>query len=122
MMILLNDEFGEVAVPSESKLTPQPLVNTAEFEVEPEVSLYALTNASNLKIFRLAASYRDHSVEVLIDIGSHNNFIQEGLVDQLGLQLVSAPRFCVYKEMVIFFYEIEFALLFNLCYRAMNSW
>ena len=121
-MILLNDEFGEVVVPSESKLTPQPLVNTAEFEVEPEVSLYALTNASNLKIFRLAASYRDHSVEVLIDIGSHNNFIQEGLVDQLGLQLVSAPRFRVYKEMVIFFYEIEFALLFHLCYRAMNSW
>ena len=95
-MILLDDEFGEVVVPSESELTPQPLVNTVEFEVEPEVSLHALTNASNLQIFHLATSYRDHSVEVLIDTGSHNNFIQEGLVDQLGLQLVSASRFCVY--------------------------
>ena len=48
------------------------------------------------RIFRLAASYRDHSVEVLVNVGSHNNFIQEGLVDQLGLQPVTAPRFRVY--------------------------
>ena len=122
MMTLFDDELGGIVVPSESKLTPQPLVNSAELEVEIEVNLHALTNASNLQIFYLAASYRDHSVEALIDTGSHNNFIQEGLVDQLGLQLVTAPRFRVYMEMVSFFYVIKFAWLFHLCYRAMNSW
>ena len=81
MMILLDDEFGEVSVPSDIELTPQLLATTAELEVEPEVSLHALTNASNLQIFRLAASYRDHSVEVLIEMGSRNNFIQEGMVN-----------------------------------------
>ena len=35
-------------------------------------------------------------MEVLIDTASHNNFIQEGLVDELGLQLVTAQGFCVY--------------------------
>ena len=35
-------------------------------------------------------------MEVLIDTGSHNNFIQECLVDQLGLQSVPALRFFVY--------------------------
>ena len=96
MITLLDDEFGEVIVLSDSELTQQPLGNTAELEVKTEVSLHALTNASNLWIFWLAASYRNHSVEVLIDMGSHNNFIQEGLVDQLGLQHVAAPRFRVY--------------------------
>ena len=80
-MILLDDEFGEVSIQSDSELTWQPLAINAKLEVETEVSLHALTNASNLQIFRLAASYRDHSVEVLIEMGSRNNFIQEGMVN-----------------------------------------
>ena len=51
MMILFDDEPGEVVLPSESELTPQPLVNSIELEVETKVSLHALTNASNLQNF-----------------------------------------------------------------------
>jgi len=35
-------------------------------------------------------------LEVLIDIGSNNNFIREAFVDKLGLAWVDAKRFKVY--------------------------
>ena len=57
MMILLDDEYGEVSVHSDNEPTPQSIITNDELEFELEVSLHALTNASNLRIFCLAASY-----------------------------------------------------------------
>lgn len=42
------------------------------------------------------AKHGTESVEVLIDIGSNNNFIQETLVTKLGLPLEASKRFKVY--------------------------
>ena len=86
-MILLDEEYGDLSTDSESEPKQKPL---EEIAPEPKVSLPALTNAYNLWIFCLVATYQEHSVEVLIDTSSHNNFIQEGLVDKLGLQCVLA--------------------------------
>ena len=66
-----------------------------ESEPEIEVSLHILTNALNPQIFHLTVTYQDHFIEVLIDMGNHNNFIQEGLVKKLGLSSVPAKRFRV---------------------------
>ena len=92
-MILLDEEYGDLLNESDSEPIQAPL---DEIVFEPEVRRHALTNASNLWIFCLATTYREHFIEVLIDRGSHNNFIQEGLVDKLGLQCVPAQRFLVY--------------------------
>ena len=71
-------------------------ISLVESEIETEVSLHTLTNVSNPWIFHFTATYHDHSIEVLIDTGSHNNFIQEGLVEKLGLASVHAKQFRVY--------------------------
>ena len=55
MMILLDDEYGEVSIHSDSEPTPQSIITNDKLEYEPEVSLHALIDASNLWIFRLTA-------------------------------------------------------------------
>ena len=47
--------------------------------VAEEVSLNALSNASNPHIFRIIAKHRVEALDVLIDTGSNNNVIQEAL-------------------------------------------
>ena len=91
-MILLKEDYGELPNDSTSDTNPATMDEIAS---KPEVSLHALTIASNLQIFCLTATYWEHIVEVLIDTRSHNNFIQEGLVEKLELQSVPAQRFCV---------------------------
>ena len=53
-MISLDEEYGELSTESDSEQNQAPLEDIIS---EPEVSLHALTNASNLQIFRLAATY-----------------------------------------------------------------
>ncbi|XP_062104440.1 uncharacterized protein LOC133815643 [Humulus lupulus] len=65
-------------------------------ETEEEVSLNSLSNSMNPRIFRIMATHGSEAVEVLIDTGSHNNFIQEALVTQLHLECEDTKRFKVY--------------------------
>lgn len=65
-------------------------------EGEIEVSLHALTSASNPRVFRITGHHRHIPVEILIDTESHNNFVQEGLLDKLGIACMAAKRFRVY--------------------------
>ncbi|XP_073152993.1 uncharacterized protein [Henckelia pumila] len=68
----------------------------AKLDEETEVSLHTLTNTPNPRIFRITATHHQEPVEVLIDTGSHNNFIQEGLVNLLGIPSSTTKRFRVY--------------------------
>lgn len=69
-----------------------------EFEenTEDEVSLNSLSNSMNPRIFRIMAQHGKETLEVLIDTGSHNNFIQEALVSELQLTWEDTKRFKVY--------------------------
>ncbi|XP_062119217.1 uncharacterized protein LOC133832962 [Humulus lupulus] len=68
-----------------------------EFETtEEEVSLNSLSNSMNPRIFRIMAKHEKESLEVLVDTGSNNNFIQESLVYQLQLSFEETKRFKVY--------------------------
>ena len=77
IMILFGDE-------EDTTLTTLPEdtnnIKLDDNEIEPEVSLHTLTNISNLRIFVLTTTLHKHLVEVFIDMGSHNNFIQRGAV------------------------------------------
>ncbi|XP_030479163.2 uncharacterized protein LOC115696402 [Cannabis sativa] len=64
--------------------------------VAEEVSLNALSNASNPRIFRIIAKHRAEDLEVLIDMGSNNNFIQEALATRLALPRSETKKFKVY--------------------------
>ena len=61
-----------------------------------EVSLHSLSNSMNPRIFRIMASHGSETVEVLIDTGSNNNFIQETLMNQLKFPYEETKRFKVY--------------------------
>ena len=61
-----------------------------------EVSLNALSNSANPRIFRIQAKQGTEKLEVLIDTGSNNNFIQESLAAQLRLPWEETKRFKVY--------------------------
>ena len=80
MMILLDEDYGELPNDSTSETIP---TTVDELLMNHKSAFKPLLM---LPIFGYsAATYREHFVEVLIDIGSHNNFIQEGLVENLGL-------------------------------------
>lgn len=64
--------------------------------VTEEVSLNALSNANNPRIFRIVAQHGAEALEVLIDTGSNNNFIQESLATRLGLPQSETKKFKVY--------------------------
>ncbi|XP_062080683.1 uncharacterized protein LOC133785470 [Humulus lupulus] len=61
-----------------------------------EVSLNSLSNSTNPRIFRIIAQHGTEPLEVLIDTGSNNNFIQEALAARLGLACEDTKRFKVY--------------------------
>ncbi|XP_062092349.1 uncharacterized protein LOC133798158 [Humulus lupulus] len=61
-----------------------------------EVSLNALSNSANPRIFRIQAKQGEEKLEVLIDIGSNNNFIQESLATQLRFPWEETKWFKVY--------------------------
>ena len=92
-MLLHDDECIDSPTATNTKAIQ---ASRTEIVSEQEVSLHAFTNNSNFWIFHIAASYKEHSLEVLIDTCSHNNFIQEGLVEKLVLFSVLAPKFRVY--------------------------
>lgn len=50
----------------------------------------------NPQIFHILARHGTEPWEVLIDTGSNNNFIQEALVEKLGLAWEETKRFKVY--------------------------
>ena len=61
-----------------------------------EVSLNSLSNSANPRIFRLRAKHKSEALEVLIDTGSNNNFIQESLANRLELAWEETKVFKVY--------------------------
>ena len=65
-------------------------------EDEMEVILNTLSHSVNPRIFRIMEKHGTKALVVLIDTGSNNNFIQEALVDRLGLKYERATRFQVY--------------------------
>lgn len=65
-------------------------------EEEMEVSLNAFSNSINPHVYRIPARVGKEALEVLIDTGSNNNFIQESLVEKLALSWKEAKRFRVY--------------------------
>lgn len=65
-------------------------------EEEVEVSLNAFSNSVNPHVYRIPAKIGKEALEVLIDTGSNNNFIQETLVEKLALTWKEAKRFKVY--------------------------
>ncbi|XP_073153488.1 uncharacterized protein [Henckelia pumila] len=87
VMILLGDD-GEDGY--------EPEITIGYQEEDPEVTLHTLTSASNPRIFRITAAFQSAPIEVLIDTGSHNNFIQEGLVERLGIPSNASRHFRVY--------------------------
>lgn len=68
----------------------------AATEEELEVSFNTFSNSLNPQIFRIMAYHGLEKLEVLIDTGSNNNFIQEALVARLGLKWETAKLFKVY--------------------------
>lgn len=81
IMILMGDELDASSEAIPAKSQPEHILDSEE---DPEVSLHTLTNASSHHIFRLTTQIHQKTVEVLIDTGSHNNFIQEDLVEKWG--------------------------------------
>ena len=65
---------------------------------EEEMSLHSLSNSLNPTIFRIMATHGKESLEVLVDTGSNNNFIQEALVYQLKLCSEDTKWFKVYMS------------------------
>ncbi|XP_073134566.1 uncharacterized protein [Henckelia pumila] len=61
-----------------------------------EVSLHTLTSSATPRIFRITANFQQIPVKVLIDTGSHNNFLQEGLIERLGMVVTESRRLRVY--------------------------
>ncbi|XP_024024277.1 uncharacterized protein LOC112092413 [Morus notabilis] len=70
--------------------------DSATEEVDIEVSLNTLSNSVNPRIFRISAKQGTETLEVLVDTGSNNNFIQEALVEKLGLSCEGSKKFKVY--------------------------
>ncbi|KAM6583243.1 hypothetical protein CsatB_010245 [Cannabis sativa] len=72
------------------------IVTDQEESLAEEGSLNSLSNAANPRIFRITAYHGKEPLEVLIDTGSNNNFIQEALAARLGLNCEETKRFKVY--------------------------
>ena len=62
----------------------------------PEVSMHALSGYISPRTIRVKGTINNHYVNVLIDSGSTYNFIQERVVNQLGLSVSSVNPFKVY--------------------------
>lgn len=90
MLILCASEEDGTETASET------LGSDMEDVTEEEVSLNSLSNPLNPRIFRIMASHKAEAVEVLIDTGSNNNFIQESLANQLKFPWEETKRFKVY--------------------------
>ncbi|XP_062103343.1 uncharacterized protein LOC133814394 [Humulus lupulus] len=82
----------------EEEDTPAGVEELAELDDSQadEVSLNSLSNSTNPRIFRIMAHHGKEPLEVLIDTGSNNNFIQEALAARLGLNCEVTKRFKVY--------------------------
>ncbi|RVW69832.1 putative mitochondrial protein [Vitis vinifera] len=64
-----------------------------EENLEPEITLHALTGWSAPKTMRVAARIGDHDVIILIDSGSTHNFLSERLANLLRLRLFQQRLF-----------------------------
>ncbi|CAI9757982.1 unnamed protein product [Fraxinus pennsylvanica] len=99
--------FGSEEGEGESEDSGSEKNDTAE-EEELEVSLNTLANSVNPRIFRIMAKHRIESWEVLIDTGSNNNFIQEALVEKMGLNWEETRQFKVYMGNGHYLFTIEY--------------
>ncbi|KAL6315672.1 hypothetical protein AAG906_005760 [Vitis piasezkii] len=66
-----------------------------EENLEPEITLHALTGWSAPKTMRVAARIGDHDVIILIDSGSTHNFLSERLANLLRLPVIPTETFPV---------------------------
>nr|XP_048334882.1 uncharacterized protein LOC125423780 [Ziziphus jujuba var. spinosa] len=86
-------------VEDDDPVGPEVLAPANEADTEDdelEVNLNTLSNSVNACIFCLLAKHATETLEVTIDTGSNNNFIQEALVEKLGLKWEETRRFKVY--------------------------
>ncbi|XP_062102862.1 uncharacterized protein LOC133813740 [Humulus lupulus] len=67
-----------------------------EQEDEEEESLNAFSNSTNPQIFCILGNHGRESLDVLIDTGSNNNFIQDNLAEKLHLSWEATKAFKVY--------------------------
>ncbi|XP_041009414.1 uncharacterized protein LOC121253468 [Juglans microcarpa x Juglans regia] len=66
-----------------------------ELELEPEITLHALTGWTVPRTMRITATMASHEVMVLIDSGSTHNFISDRLASSLCLPVVPTEPFIV---------------------------
>jgi hypothetical protein len=66
-----------------------------ESELEPEITLHALTGWTTPETMRVSAKIRSHKVIVLIDSGSTHNFISNRLASMLRLPVIPTKSFHV---------------------------
>jgi hypothetical protein len=66
-----------------------------ELELEPEITLHALTGWIAPKTMPVSAKMRSHKVMVLIDSGSTHNFISNHLASMLRLPIIPTESFHV---------------------------
>lgn len=56
-------------------------------------NLYALIGAPNTKCLRLQGTINGKALQILVDSGSSNNFIQTRVAKFLGLDIIPSPQF-----------------------------
>lgn len=66
-----------------------------EPELEPEITLHALTRSMGLKTIHITARMGPHEVVVLVDSRSTHNFISDRLENMLRLPVVPTEAFSV---------------------------
>ena len=66
-----------------------------EPELEPKITLHALTGWTGPKTLRITAKMGPHKVVVLVDSGSTHNFISDRLANMLRLPVVPTKAFSV---------------------------
>ncbi|KAF7843765.1 putative mitochondrial protein [Senna tora] len=72
------------------------VIETANEEVNPEISLNALTGQRSLTTTKLTGKCANTWINILVDCGSTDNFIKDSMVQKLKLKPVTIPQFKVF--------------------------
>ena len=88
--------------------------------VIPEVSMHALAGQISPRTIRVKGQIGNHYVHVLIDSGNAHNFIQERVVQQLGLPIAPSKHFKVYIGNRNFLICDSSCLEVKLCFPGIN--
>ncbi|GAV73645.1 gag-asp_proteas domain-containing protein, partial [Cephalotus follicularis] len=96
-LVLLADHEGR----EENKFDTQQdwetqVEGTKDIQEGTEISMLALAGQHNPNSIRITGMYHEHSIHVLIDSGSTNNFIQERVVTKLDMTCIPTTPFKVY--------------------------